>query len=173
MYYKQSIVCHPYLFRFLFPFVDYNAICSSSYLIWQYETSAFKTVVTQLVTESVVTLASFRRRNMWNTTFFFVAYLKMPFLSQTVECWMVGWWTNDQFGGIHDKVIVALLRYCPVICLKELWKTVYQPRFQWTPQKYKSQMLTISPAISVMLLNNSAKWILSRSSEYLERETDM
>ena len=33
MYYKQSIVCHPYLFRFLFPFVDYNAICSSSYLI--------------------------------------------------------------------------------------------------------------------------------------------
>jgi len=73
-------------------------------------------------------------------------------------------------GGIENKAVVALLRYYPVICLKELRKTVYQPRFQWTPQKCKSQALTISTTITVMPLNNSATWILSRSSDYLDRE---
>jgi hypothetical protein len=83
---------------------------------------------------------------------------------------LVGWLPNDQLGGIENKVVVALLRYYIVICLKELRKTVYQPRFQWTPQKYKSRALTISTPIVVMPLNNSATWILSRSSDYLERE---
>lgn len=139
MYYKQSIVCHPYLFRFLFPFVDYNVICPSSYLIWQYETSAFKTVVTQLVTESVVILVSLRCRKFKNA----ISVSNCRVLnSRMVDKWSL--------GGIHNKVTVALLRYCPVICLEELRKTIFQPRLQWTPQKYKSQALTISPTISVM-----------------------
>jgi len=86
---------------------------------------------------------------------------------------MVGWLTNDQLAGIRNKVVVALLRCYPVICLKELRKTVYQPRFQWTPQKYKSQELSISTTIFVMPLNNSATWILSRSSDYLDREMEI
>jgi len=83
---------------------------------------------------------------------------------------LVGWLPNDQLGGTENKVAVALLRYYTVICLKELRKTVYEPRFPWIPQKYKSQALTISTTISVMPLNNSATWILSRSSDYLDRE---
>jgi len=83
---------------------------------------------------------------------------------------LVGWLPTEQLGGIENKVVVALLRYYTVICLKELRKTVYHPRFQWTPQKYKSQALTISTNIIVLPLNNSATWILSRSSDYLDRE---
>lgn len=80
---------------------------------------------------------------------------------------------NDQLGGIQNKVVVALLRYYPVICLKELRKMIYLPRFQWTPQKYQSQALTISKTIFVMPLNNSATWMLSRSSDYLDREMEI
>jgi hypothetical protein len=76
-------------------------------------------------------------------------------------------------GRIQNKVVVPLLRYYPIICLKELRKTLYQPRFQRTPQKYKSQALSISTTIFVMPLNNSATWILSRSSVYLDREMEM
>jgi hypothetical protein len=86
---------------------------------------------------------------------------------------MVGWLTNDQLGGIPNKVVVALLRYYPVIRLKELTKTVYQPRFQCAPQKYKYQALTVSTTIFVMPFNNSATWILSRSSDYLDREMEI
>jgi hypothetical protein len=67
-YYEQ--VCHSDFFRFLYPFVGYNAIRPCSYFMWQYETSAFKTIVTQLLTESIVTLAFFRCRSIWNTTIF-------------------------------------------------------------------------------------------------------
>jgi hypothetical protein len=73
---------------------------------------------------------------------------------------MVGWLTNDQLGGIQNKVAVALLSYYPVICLKEMRKSIYQPRFQLTPQKYKSQALSISTPISVMPLSNSAGQVI-------------
>ena len=90
MYYEQRIVCHPDLFRFLFSSVGFNAICPSSSLIWQYETSAFKTVVTQLITESIVTLATFRCRHVehhyfWTLNVFHSIVLDKIYLCNTVK----------------------------------------------------------------------------------------
>jgi hypothetical protein len=170
MCYEQSIVCRPDLFRFLFPFIGYNAICPSFYIIWQYETSAFKTVVTQLITESIVILDSLKCRSIWNTTIFCGVFNISISVSncrvlngRMVDKWSIG--CNSEQSGC------GLVEILSCYLLEGAEKT--QPRFQWTFQQFKSQTLTISTTISVIPLSNSATWILSRSSEFQEWELEI